>query len=339
MKKTIISTLCALSFACWTAGAIAAPAIEVLGKDFTFPNKLPGMPEKLSEFKGLQINSFTTDDGVKLSYWEAGQGKPLVFLPGWSANGAEYFNLLYLLSKHYHVFVLDQRNQGLSQKVKFGSRISRYAMDLREMKDHLNLENADYAGWSMGVSVLWNYIDLFGTKGMNKLVFVDEAPSIYNHQDWSEDERRDAGATVTSPEKMIEDFDNMRSSNKLIANLNMFDRFQKMDSPWFENSEKLSNAFIKNDPKFLRLVMFDHVTNDWRDVIENKINVPVAIFSGEYSPYLDSQRWIHKTVKNSKLFIYTKKEQGDHFMMFKNPQKFADDLQGFLDNNQSPASH
>jgi len=29
---------------------------------------------------------------VKLSYWEAGSGKPLVFIPGWSANGAEYIN-------------------------------------------------------------------------------------------------------------------------------------------------------------------------------------------------------------------------------------------------------
>lgn len=331
MKKTLMHSLCAISIACSAAGANAAPAVQVLGKDFTFPNKLPGMPQKLSDFEDLKINSFTTDDGVKLSYWEAGQGKPLVFVPGWSANGAEYFNIMFLLSKHYHVYVLDQRNQGLSQRVKSGSRISRYAMDLREMKEHLKLEQADYAGWSMGVSVLWNYIDLFGTSGISKLVFVDEAPSIYNHQDWTEEERKNAGATVTSPERMIEDFDNMRSSNKLIANLNMFDRFQKMDSPWFENSEKLSNAFIKNDPAYLKLVMFDHVTNDWRDVIEHKINVPVAIFSGDYSPYLDSQRWIHKTLTGSQLFVYTKEEQGDHFMMFKNPVKFADDLKAFLD--------
>jgi hypothetical protein len=71
-----------------TTIAFAAPAIDVLGKDFQFPNVVEGLPARLSDFKDLQINSFETTDGVTLSYWEAGQGKPLVFVPGWSANGA-----------------------------------------------------------------------------------------------------------------------------------------------------------------------------------------------------------------------------------------------------------
>src|ERR1035438_1053070 len=65
-------------------------AVSVLGKDFTFPNKIDGLPTKLSDFQDLSINFFQTSDGVKLSYLEAGQGKPLIFVPAWSANGAEY---------------------------------------------------------------------------------------------------------------------------------------------------------------------------------------------------------------------------------------------------------
>jgi hypothetical protein len=30
--------------------------------------------------------------------------------------------------------------------------------------------------------------------------------------------------------------------------------------------------------------------------------------------------------------VYTKAEQGDHFLALKNPEKFASDLRGFLDN-------
>jgi len=102
MRKLIAQTLCAIFTILLIAGnALAAPALEVLGKDYTFPNKLNGLPAKLSDFKNLQINSFQTSDGVKLAYWEAGKGKPLIFIPGWSANGAEYINVMYLLSQHY----------------------------------------------------------------------------------------------------------------------------------------------------------------------------------------------------------------------------------------------
>lgn len=31
--------------------ALAQSAIQVLGKDFTFPNKIDGLPGKLSDFK------------------------------------------------------------------------------------------------------------------------------------------------------------------------------------------------------------------------------------------------------------------------------------------------
>ena len=85
-----VSKLCqvavAVSIAVGSMGAAGAPALQVLGRDFEFPHSLPDVPAKLSQFSGLEINSFTTNDGVKLSYWEAGSGEPLVFVPGRSAN-------------------------------------------------------------------------------------------------------------------------------------------------------------------------------------------------------------------------------------------------------------
>ncbi|RZS84226.1 alpha/beta fold hydrolase [Pigmentiphaga kullae] len=311
--------------------AIAEPAIQVLGGDFAFPNRIEGVPQRLSDFPSLQINRFTTSDGVDLAYWEAGQGKPLIFIPGWSANGAEFVNVMYLLSKHYHVYVLDPRNQGLSQRVAHGGRIARFAMDLKELGDHLGVKKADYAGWSMGASVLWSYIDLFGTKSINKVVFVDEPVSIYSHQDWTEQERLDAGGTTTSPERMVSGFTQGTPLNSLVTDLAPWQRAMEMDSPYYVNSEAFARTYIKNDPQAIARVLFDHITNDWRDVIKNKIDVPVAVFSGEYSNNLPSQRWIHKTVPGSALYVYAKEEQGDHFLMFKNPLKFTRDLMKFLD--------
>jgi hypothetical protein len=46
---------------------------------------------------------------------------------------------------------------------------------------------------------------------------------------------------------------------------------------------------------------------------------------------LPSQRWMQEVIPDATLYTYTAKEQGDHFLMFKNPEKFALDLRSFLD--------
>ena len=331
MNTGIRTALCALSLFVSSSLAFAAPALQVLGRDYAFPNTLEGLPTRLSDFPGLQINTFETSDGVKLSYWEAGTGKPLVFIPGWSANGAEYINVLYLLAKSYHVYVLDPRNQGLSQRVDYGTRVARFSADLKEFSDQLGLKSADYCGWSMGAAVLWGYIDLFGTNGIHKAVFVDEPVSIYSHADWSEQQRRDAGAMTSSAERMVATFTSGAPTNSLVVDIKVLERAMAKDSPSYVNSQAFAGEFVKTDPQYTAKVLFDHATNDWRDVISHKIDVPTAIFTGEYSSNLPSQRWIASVIPSASLYVYRKEEQGDHFLMFKNPFKFAQDLRDFLE--------
>jgi pimeloyl-ACP methyl ester carboxylesterase len=299
---------------------IAKPAIEVLGRDFDFPVRIDGLPEKLSDFNDLKIGSFVTNDRVELSYWEAGEGAPVVFIPGWNANGAMYVNLLYLLAKHYHVYVLDPRNQGLSQRVEHGRRIARFSKDLEDFRTHLALASADYVGWSMGAAVLWGFIDLFGTGNIRKTVFIDEPISIYAHSDWSTKEREDAGGITRSPERFVVSFTAGAEDSLELAR----------GFPAFFNSESFAKQFISSDMASLRRVLFDHVTNDWRDVVQHKLDVPTAIFTGEQSTVLASQRWAHWVIDGSSLYVYTVAEHGDHSLMFKNPFKFAQDLGSFL---------
>lgn len=330
MSRMLGRILAALAMAAVASPVLASPALDVLGRDYTFPHRLEGLPAKLADFQGLQINSFRTDDGVTLAYWEAGHGNPIVFVPGWSANGAQYVNVMYLLSRRYHVYVLDPRNQGLSQRVDYGNRISRYAADLKNLVDHLQLKSAHFCGWSMGASVLWNYIDLFGTGTMRKVVFIDEPISIYSHADWSEQERRDAGAITSSPERMIAAFTQGVPTNTLYLESQAFQRARMTDSAAFVNSESFAREFVKDDVNAMSRVLFDHATNDWRDVVQRKVDVPAAIFTGEYSDSLDAQRWMHSVIPGSMLYVYTGQEQGDHFLAFKNPVKFVRDLQDFL---------
>jgi pimeloyl-ACP methyl ester carboxylesterase len=311
------------------SAANAGDAVSVLGKDFVFPNQIEGLPRKLSEISGLQINRFKTKDNVELAYWEAGQGEPLILLPGWSSNGARLINLIALLSKDFHVYVLDPRSGGLSQKVNYGNNIARHAMDLRELRDHLKIGPAYFAGHSMGASVLWGYIDLFGTEGIKKIAFVDEPPSIYSRTDWSEKERQEAGGFVVSPELMLDGLAkgvNRVEVNKLVADWPK----ELPGTRESENAAAFAEAVIDPDMDYLKLVLFDHITNDWREVIRNKIDIPAAIFAPEDSNRFPSQKWIASVIPSSKLFVYTDEDHGDHSLLTKNPVKFSRDLSQFF---------
>lgn len=87
----------------------------------------------------------------------------MIFVPGGSACGAQYINLLALLARSHPVDVLNPRNQGLSPHVEYGGRTARYSMDLKEFGDHIAVKSADYVVPSMRAAILWRYIDLFGT--------------------------------------------------------------------------------------------------------------------------------------------------------------------------------
>jgi len=329
MRKFPLLLLILTVLLVWPQNLCAEDALSVLGKDFVFPQKVAGLPERLSEVKGLEIHHFTTSDHVNLAYWEAGSGKPLIFVPAWSANGANYINLLYLLSQHYHVYVLDQRNHGLSQKVEYGNRIYRLAMDLREFREAIDQPHAYYCGWSMGVSVLYGYLDLFGSEGIDKLILIDEPPSILSRPEMSAEERLKAGSLTDRVE-------NLGAVMSAHTGNSLMDRYNAMDSPAYANSEAFARALVPVDPVAVNRVMYDHANLDWRDVIARKIQVPTAIFTGDYSANEPSQRWMQSVIPGAKLFVYSKAEQGDHFLAFKKPFKFVADLRSFLD---APQAH
>ena len=75
---------------------------------------------------------FTTNDGVKLHYLEAGSGKPLVMVPGWSQSAMEFKYQLTGLSDKYHVYALDMRGHGESAKPSHGYRIQRLSADVHD---------------------------------------------------------------------------------------------------------------------------------------------------------------------------------------------------------------
>jgi len=117
--------------------------------------------------------SFTTSDGVRLHYLEAGRGPGMVFVPGWTMPGWIWEAQIQHFAAHYHVVALDPRSQGDSQKATAGNSPERRARDVKELTEHLKLGPTVLVGWSLAVPELLTYAEQFGGESVRAYVLVD----------------------------------------------------------------------------------------------------------------------------------------------------------------------
>jgi microsomal epoxide hydrolase len=116
---------------------------------------------------------FTTSDGVRVHYLEAGQGTPIVFVPGWSMPAWIWEKQIAHFAERYHVVALDPRDQGESDKVAFGNSTLRRSRDIQELLTHLKLSPTVLVGWSLAVPELLSYAEQFGGSNVRAYVLVD----------------------------------------------------------------------------------------------------------------------------------------------------------------------
>jgi len=116
---------------------------------------------------------FKTSDGIRIHYVEAGSGRPIVFIPGWTMPAWIWQKQIDEFSKKYHVIAVDPRSQGESDKPPYGHLPETRARDYKELVDHLGLEQPVLVGWSMACGELMKYVEQFGTDNIGGLVFVD----------------------------------------------------------------------------------------------------------------------------------------------------------------------
>ena len=116
---------------------------------------------------------FKTSDGIKIHYLEAGGGRPIVFIPGWTMPAWIWQKQIDEFSKTYHVIAVDPRSQGESDKPPYGHMPETRARDYKELVDQLALKQPVLVGWSMACGELVKYVEQFGTDNIAGLVLVD----------------------------------------------------------------------------------------------------------------------------------------------------------------------
>ena len=121
----------------------------------------------------MRSQFFKTSDNIRIHYLEAGSGRPIVFIPGWTMPAWIWERQIDQFSKKYHVIAVDPRSQGESDKPTYGHLPETRARDYKELVDHAGLQRPVLVGWSLACGELMKYVEQFGTDNMGGLVLVD----------------------------------------------------------------------------------------------------------------------------------------------------------------------
>jgi microsomal epoxide hydrolase len=134
---------------------------------------VPSVFAQAADAQTMKSSFFKTSDGIRIHYLEAGSGRPIVFIPGWTMPAWIWQKQIDEFSKHSHVIAVDPRSQGESDKPSYGHLPETRARDYKELVDQLGLKKPVLVGWSMACGELIKYVEQFGEDNIAGLVLVD----------------------------------------------------------------------------------------------------------------------------------------------------------------------
>ena len=250
---------------------------------------------------------------VKIFYESAGEGKPLVFIPGWTMTSGIWREQVSNLSKTYRVITFDPRSHGNSTKAVAGNSLQQHAKDLRRLIEELNLKKVTFIGWSMGIATILEYVNLYDNDRLNALILVDGSPCKLKKEDWP------YGMSTDEAYKTLMDFENKRT-----AQTNQFvDSLFKTDRPDSE-LEWIVNEALRTPTSVATVLAYDYFYLDRRPFLM-KIDVPtLLIMTGENR---GAGEYMKGAIPNSELSIF---DGVGHALFMEDPKKFNDRVAAFL---------
>jgi microsomal epoxide hydrolase len=254
---------------------------------------------------------FKTSDGIQIHYVEAGSGRPIVFIPGWTMPAWIWQKQIDEFSKKNHVIAVDPRSQGESDKPTYGHLPETRARDYKELVDHLGLKQPVFVGWSMACGELVKYAEQFGTENIGGFVLVDgyltdtPSPEMF--------------ALLSGWMNQLQG-DRRKQADGFVRN--MFKKPQPEDF-----LKRLIDASVQVPPDTAAVLVYNMIAIKDLSVGLGRINRPVVLFA--YQP--DSQQGADFLKSKLGDNVRLERFEGDgHALFVDDPEKFNGVLEEFI---------
>ena len=131
----------------------------------------------------MKERQFQRPGGGSLTWYEAGQGKPLVLLHGWAMSAAAFQELAGLLAGNYRVLVPDLPGHGKSSPADRND-LAGLSDVLTDWLSSLAAKPYTLVGWSLG-GMLSLQITSDGKLPVERLSLIGSTPKFTAGDDWS----------------------------------------------------------------------------------------------------------------------------------------------------------
>jgi len=250
---------------------------------------------------------------VHLHVTDAGEGRPIVLIPGWPLSDEMYeYQYPDLMNKDFRVIGITLRGFGRSDKPYGAYNYDVHAKDIKSVLDKLNIKDAILGGFSMGGAIAIRYIANYDAAHISKLILAGAAAPVWT-------QRKDFPFNFT--QKNVDDLIalNFRDRPKLLSD------FAKI----FSASETSLNEGISKWLNGIGLVATAHATGqclyalrdtDLREDL-TKINIPTLILHGKKDKICSYQlaEQLKTGIKDSQLIAF---ENSGHSLFLDESKKF-----------------
>jgi non-heme chloroperoxidase len=261
------------------------------------------------------------EKNVHLHVRDWGQGKTIVFIPGWPLSHEMFEYQFTQLPKHgYRCIGLTMRGFGKSSKPWGDYNYDVFADDIKKVLETLDLRDVTLAGHSMGGAISLHYIARHKSERVSKLaLFGAAAPSFTKRKDFPHGVEPSVvdgfiEACYNDRAKLNADFGKIffRSENAVSAKL----------ADWFQN---MGMAASPHATAACLLALRD---SDLREEL-SRITVPTAIFHAtkdKICPF-ELAEAMAAGIKGAKLIRF---ENSGHGLFYEEKDKFNTELMSFV---------
>jgi len=262
------------------------------------------------------------ETNVRLHVTDAGEGRPIVLIPGWPLSDEMYeYQYNDLINKNFRVIGITLRGFGKSDKPYGAYNYDIHALDIKKVLKKLNIKDAVLGGFSMGGAIAIRYMSLYKGARVSKLVLFGAAAPI-----WTQREDFQYNLPQSAVDDLIEL--NYQDRPKLLAN------FGKI----FSATETALNKGIGNWLNGINISASSYATAQCLIALRDtdlrkdlaKITVPTLILHGKKDKIcsFDLAEQMNAGIANSQIIAF---ENSGHSLFLEETKKFNAELIKFAE--------
>jgi len=254
--------------------------------------------------------------GVDLYYEEAGHGRPVVIVPGWTMTTRFFRHQLDAFegSQDIRLIVLDPRAHGRSTKTVEGAWYGQHARDLAAFIEALELRRPVVAGWSWGAITVYDYLQEFGADAVAGAVFIDNPPKPLTESEPSGWTDGDRGVVEWFFDAVAED--QLAAEREFIPSMFLRDLSEE-ELDWMLAETLLTPKVVASQ------LLYDGWMADHRETLAG-LEIPVLqVVRADNADV--ARAWLEANHPASELAAF-----GAHAMFYEFPERFNEALRDFV---------